>query len=106
MTVYMIFKEGKRFRYAPSFNKISIFFKSKGRGDERERQQRDQLQNMERRVALSIRGADTAEAKLELMDGVINKLKASIKILLCFFFERSKLGETINLQYQESCKYH
>ena len=53
------------------------FFKSKGRGDERERQQRDQLQNMERRVALSIREADTAEAKLELMDGVINKLKAS-----------------------------
>ena len=36
---------------------------------------------MERRVALSIREADTAEAKLELMDGVINKLKASIKIL-------------------------
>ena len=38
---------------------------------------------MERRVALSIREADTAEAKLELMDGVINKLKASIKILVC-----------------------
>ena len=30
---------------------------------------------------MSIREADTAEAKLELMDGVINKLKASIKIL-------------------------
>ena len=57
---------------------IETFFKFKGRGDERERQQRDQLQNMERRVALSIREADTAEAKLELMDGVINKLKASI----------------------------
>ena len=56
------------------------FFKSKGRGDERERQQRDQLQNMERRVALSIREADTAEAKLELMDGVINKLKVSTNI--------------------------
>ena len=38
---------------------------------------------MERRVALSIREADTAEAKLELMDGVMNKLKASIKILVC-----------------------
>ena len=63
------------------------FFKSKGRGDERERQQRDQLQNMERRAALSIREADTAEAKLELMDGVINKLKASIKILLSFFMK-------------------
>ena len=37
--------------------------------------QRDQLQNMERRVALSIREADTAEAKLELMEGVIDKLK-------------------------------
>ena len=48
---------------------------AKGRGDERERQQRDQLQNMERRVALSIREADTAEAKLELMEGVIDKLK-------------------------------
>ena len=42
---------------------------------------------MERRVALSIREADTAEAKLELMDGVINKLKASIKILLSFFMK-------------------
>ena len=50
---------------------------AKGRGDERERQQREQLQNMERRVALSIREADTAEAKLDLMEGVINKLKVS-----------------------------
>ena len=50
---------------------------AKGRGDERERQQREQLQNMERRVALSIREADTAEAKLELMEGVINKLKVN-----------------------------
>lgn len=48
---------------------------AKGRGDERERQQRDQLQSMERRVALSIREADTTEAKLELMEGVIKKLK-------------------------------
>merc|ERR1712062_58869 len=54
---------------------------AKGRGDERERQQREQLQNMERRVALSIREADTAEAKLELMEGVINKLKVSYKKL-------------------------
>ena len=55
---------------------------AKGRGDERERQQRDQLQNMERRVALSIREADTAEAKLELMEGVIDKLK------VCNLFSR------------------
>ena len=54
---------------------------AKGRGDERERQQREQLQNMERRVALSIREADTAEAKLELMEGVINKLKVNYKKL-------------------------
>merc|ERR1712223_28106 len=52
---------------------------AKGRGDERERQQRDQLQNMERRVALSIREADTAEAKLELMEGVIDKLKYGVE---------------------------
>ena len=71
------------------FFENKTFLKSKGRGDERERQQRDQLQNMERRVALSIREADTAEAKLELMDGVINKLKASIKILLSFFMKFS-----------------
>ena len=51
---------------------------AKGRGDERERQQREQLNNMERRVALSIREADTAEAKLELMEGVIDKLKVNI----------------------------
>ena len=54
---------------------------AKGRGDERERQQREQLQNMERRVALSIREADTAEAKLELMEGVINKLKFGVEEL-------------------------
>ena len=51
---------------------------AKGRGDERERQQRDQLNSMERRVALSIREADMTEAKLDLMEGVIQKLKVSI----------------------------
>lgn len=58
---------------------------AKGRGDERERQQKDQLMNMERRVALSIREADTAEAKLELMEGVIDKLKFGVEelYLLC-----------------------
>ena len=57
---------------------------AKGRGDERERQQRDQLQNMERRVALSIREADTAEAKLELMEGVIDKLKVLTYVISTF----------------------
>lgn len=54
---------------------------AKGRGDERERQQKDQLNNMERRVALSIREADTAEAKLDLMEGVIDKLKFGVEEL-------------------------
>ena len=56
------------------FNRIDIK-EAKGRGDERERQQRDQLNSMERRVALSIREADMTEAKLDLMEGVIAKLK-------------------------------
>ena len=55
-------------------NRIDIK-EAKGRGDERERQQRDQLNSMERRVALSIREADMTEAKLDLMEGVIAKLK-------------------------------
>ena len=38
-------------------------------------------------MALSIREADTAEAKLELMDGVINKLKASIEIYTTWLFK-------------------
>ncbi len=36
---------------------------------------------MERRVALSIREADTTEAKLELMEGVIKKLKVGAEEL-------------------------
>ena len=54
---------------------------AKGRGDERERQQRDQLNSMERRVALSIREADMTEAKLDLMEGVIIKLKSGVEEL-------------------------
>ena len=54
---------------------------AKGRGDERERQQKEQLANMERRVNLSVREADTAEAKLELMEGVIFKLKSGVEEL-------------------------
>jgi hypothetical protein len=38
-----------------------------GRGDERERQQREQLLSMERKVESSIREADAAENKLELV---------------------------------------
>ena len=70
---------------------------AKGRGDERERQQREQLQNMERRVALSIREADTAEAKLELMEGVINKLK-----VIRFVCQLSRICVLINLTNRAS----
>ena len=72
---------------------------AKGRGDERERQQRDQLNGMERRVAMSTREADTTEAKLELMEGVIQKLKVDdhlklkallMKLLVCPFSDRMR----------------
>ncbi len=46
-----------------------------GRGDERERQQREQLSSMERKVESSIREADATENKLELMEAIIKKLK-------------------------------
>ena len=49
---------------------------AKGRGDERERQQRQQLESMERKVKTSVAEADATEAKVELMDGVLMKLKA------------------------------
>ena len=48
---------------------------AKGRGDERERQQREQLQTMERKVSSSVAEADATEAKVELMEGVLAKLK-------------------------------
>ncbi len=54
---------------------------AKGRGDEQERHQKEQLNSMERRVALSVREADTAEAKLDLMEGVLSKLKSGVEDL-------------------------
>ena len=41
---------------------------------------------MERRVALSIREADMTEAKLDLMEGVIAKLKVCIHTSHNYFF--------------------
>ena len=78
---------------------------AKGRGDERERQQREQLQNMERRVALSIREADTAEAKLELMEGVINKLKVNYKKLKLLKPVRTSSHGTYRSVFKSAKKY-
>lgn len=50
---------------------------AKGRGDERERHQREQLEGMEKRLSTSMHEADSAETKLNLMEGVISKLKVS-----------------------------
>lgn len=54
---------------------------AKGRGNERERQQKDQLAGMERKLAASTAEANATEAKVELMEGVITKLKVGCKEL-------------------------
>ena len=54
---------------------LCLQFGVQGRGDERERQQREQLSSMERKVESSIREADATENKLELMEAIIKKLK-------------------------------
>ena len=61
-----------------------------GRGDERERQQREQLSSMERKVESSIREADATENKLELMEAIIKKLKFGSEEI----YIRSKCGAT------------
>jgi hypothetical protein len=63
---------------------------AKGRGDERERQQREQLLSMERKVDSSIRDADATENKLELMEGIITKLKVGSEDIYIY----SKCGAT------------
>ncbi len=54
---------------------------AKGRGEEKERQQRDQLTYMEKTLTVSEREADAAEKKLELMESVISKLKVGTEEL-------------------------
>ena len=63
---------------------------AKGRGEEKERQQREQLSTMERSLATSEKEADSAEKKLELMEGVISKLKAGAEDL----YVEAKVGST------------
>lgn len=48
---------------------------AKGRGEERERQQREQLIGMEKKLEESTKEAEDAETKLHLMENVIDKLK-------------------------------
>ncbi|QQP57798.1 Uncharacterized protein FKW44_002909, partial [Caligus rogercresseyi] len=54
---------------------------AKGRGDERERQQREELQNMEEKLKSSTHEAETTETKLSLMESVIHKLKCGTEVL-------------------------
>ncbi len=63
---------------------------AKGRGEEKERQQREQLANMERRLDASQHEAEAAETKLELMETVIDKLKAGTEQL----YYNAKVGST------------
>ncbi len=70
------------------FKKDSTWFQ--GRGDERERQQREQLSSMERKVESSIREADATENKLELMEAIIKKLKVGSEEVYIRYFEKSR----------------
>ncbi|XP_059086891.1 coiled-coil domain-containing protein 63-like [Tigriopus californicus] len=63
---------------------------AKGRGDERERLQREQLEGMEKKLSTSMHEADSAETKLNLMEGVISKLKVGSEDLYLI----SKVGST------------
>ncbi|CAB4061738.1 unnamed protein product [Lepeophtheirus salmonis] len=54
---------------------------AKGRGDERERHQREQLEMMEEKLKTSTYEAETTETKLSLMESVINKLKLGAEVL-------------------------
>ena len=79
----------------PKYNTISLSFvkvealqegisrlksdirEAKGRGEGRERLQREQMTSMDRKLTTSTHEADSAETKLNLMEGVISKLKVT-----------------------------
>ena len=63
---------------------------AKGRGEEKERQQREQLASMEKRLDQSTHEADSAETKLKLMESVISKLKVGTEDL----YIGAKVGST------------
>lgn len=63
---------------------------AKGRGEERERAQREQLAAMEKKLGSSTHEADSAETKLSLMESVISKLKVGTEDLYIL----AKVGST------------
>ena len=63
---------------------------AKGRGEEKERAQREQLAAMEKKLSTSTHEADSAETKLSLMESVIAKLKVGSEEL----YIMSKVGST------------
>ena len=63
---------------------------AKGRGEERERAQREQLASMEKKLESSTHEADSADTKLSLMESVISKLKVGTEEL----YMMSKVGHT------------
>jgi len=63
---------------------------AKGRGEERERQQLEQLGAMEKKLDGSVHEAESAETKLQLMESVISKLKTGAEDL----YVRSGVGST------------
>ena len=63
---------------------------AKGRGEEKERQQREQMNNMEKKLDTSAHEAESAETKLNLMESVIAKLKVGTEDL----YTKAGVGST------------